>query len=259
MKLSISNLAWEHKDSQSVYEYLSRRGFDGIEIAPTKIFSEVPYAHTALAVDYFAKLKEDYGLEVASMQSIWYGQSGNIFASAHERKHLENYTFQAIDFASAIGCRNLVFGSPKARNRPDGHTDEEVFEFFRSISDYAHQKNTCISLEPNPLIYGTNFINSTNQAVEFCKVSGCTHLRVNVDLGAMIYNEEPLEWVENHLQLVNHIHISEPYLKKIEKRELHKNLRALDYDNYFSVEMGLQSSVNDVFEVIDYIAEVFKE
>ena len=259
MKLSISNLAWDHKDSQTVYEHLSKRGFCGLEIAPTKLFPEAPYTHTDDAVHYFSKVKGDYGLEVSSMQSIWYGQTGNIFDSLNERERLRNYTFRAIDFASAIGCGNLVFGNPKARNRGDNHRDEEVFDFFRIISDYAHQKNTCISLEPNPLIYGTNFINFTKQAVEFCKISGCGHLRVNVDLGTVIYNREPFEWVEKNLDFVNHIHISEPYLKKIEKRELHRKLSALDYDKYFSIEMGLQNSVDDVFEVIDYISEVFKK
>ena len=81
---------------------------------------------------------------------------------------------------------------------------------------------------------------------------------MNIDFGTIIYNKEPLEWIEKNLDLVNHIHISEPYLKKIEKRELHKKLKSLDFDKYISIEMGLQNSLDDVFEVIDYVAEVFE-
>ena len=262
MKLSISNIAWNTEDNQRVYEYLSKKGFTGIEIAPTKLFPESPYDHIEEAVEYFAKLKDSYGLEVSSMQSIWYGQLGNIFESENDRIALQSYTFKAIDFASAIGCKNLVFGNPKARNKGESHTDDEVFGFFKSISDYAHNKNTCIALEPNPEIYGTDFINFTKQAFDFCKKSGCEKLRVNVDFGTIIYNNETLEWLQKDLALVNHIHISEPYLKKIEKRELHNSLTALEqlgYDKYVSIEMGLQNTITDVFDVIDYIYEVFKK
>lgn len=258
IKLSISNLAWDYKDNEKVYEYLAKKHFSGIEIAPTKVFPESPYSHIDEAVDYFNKIKADYGLEVSSMQSIWYGKKGNIFASEEEQLALKQYTFQAIDFASAIKCGNLVFGNPKARNKGEHHNNQDSFSFFKTISDYAYQKNTCISLEPNPIIYGTDFINNSKQAFDFCRDSGCEHLRVNVDFGTIIYNEEPFEWIEKNLDLVNHIHISEPYLKKIEKRVLHKKLKEIDFNKYISIEMGLQNSLDDVFEVIDYIAEVFE-
>lgn len=256
MKLSISNIAWNAQDNERVYRYLTQKGFDGIEIAPTKLFPDAPYSHREEAAAYFSNLRKEYGLEVSSMQSIWFGQSGNIFASEQERLSLQNYTLQAIDFAAGIGCGNLVFGNPKARNKGEDHRDEEVFGFFQAISDYAHSQGTCIALEPNPVIYGTDFINTTQQAFAFCKASGCEALRVNVDLGTVIYNEEPLQWIQDNIHLVNHIHISEPYLKKIQKRELHRQLKTLDYDKYISIEMGLQNTLEDVFEVVDYVSEV---
>lgn len=257
MKLSISNIAWNTEDNKKIYEYLSRKKFAGIEIAPTKLFPETPYLHSEEAAAYFLQVKQDYNLEVSSMQSIWYGQNGNIFDSETDRLALQDYTFQAIDFASRIGCKNLVFGNPKARNKGDGHQENEVFDFFRRISDYAHQQETCISLEPNPVIYNTNFINSTMDAIEFCKKSNCTNLRINADLGTVIYNQEPFCWIRDNIELINHIHISEPYLKKIQKRELHDQLKTLDYDKYISIEMGIQNSIKDVLDVIDYVAEVF--
>lgn len=262
MKLAISNIAWDSENNEEVYKYLSEKGFSAIEIAPTKLFPTTPYSHIEEAKEYAKKLYDKYALSICSMQSIWYGQNGNIFHTDKERLELQEYTFKAVDFAVAIGCKNLVFGNPKARNKGESHTDDEVFGFFKSISDYAHNKNTCIALEPNPEIYGTDFINFTKQAFDFCKKSGCEKLRVNVDFGTIIYNNETLEWLQKDLALVNHIHISEPYLKKIEKRELHNSLTALEqlgYDKYVSIEMGLQNTITDVFDVIDYIYEVFKK
>ena len=193
------------------------------------------------------------------MQSIWYGQTGNIFASEDDRLRLRDYTFAAVDFASAISCGNLVFGNPKARNKSDNNTDDEVYDFFRQISDYACSHGTCIALEPNPVIYNTNFVNGTKEAFSFCRSSGCGHLKVNVDLGTIIFNGETLDQIRENMDLVNHIHISEPYLKKIEKRDIHFALKELDFDSYCSIEMGLQESLQDVFDVVDYISGVFDQ
>ena len=46
---------------------------------------------------------------VASMQSIWYQRTEKLFGSEAERETLLSYTKQAIDFAEAAGCPNLVF------------------------------------------------------------------------------------------------------------------------------------------------------
>lgn len=108
-KLSISNIAWTVKDDRNVYELMKQYGYSGLEIAPTRIFPERPYEQNDAAKEWSNKLKED-GFVIPSMQSIWYGRTENIFNSVEERKALLYYTKLAIDFAEAIGCKNLVFG-----------------------------------------------------------------------------------------------------------------------------------------------------
>ncbi len=257
MKLAFSNIAWDINEDGRVLEYLSKKGFAGLEIAPTKLFGEDPYSCAEQAVEYSKKILNKYGISICSMQSLWYGQTGNIFASSKERQKLKGYTHRAVDFASAVGCRNMVFGNPKARNKNGSTDDLAVAEFFRDISDYAYQKGTCMSLEPNPTIYKTDFINTTAEAFEYCKMLEDGHLKVNVDLGTVIQNDEDLSLVMANINLVRHIHISEPYLKKIEKRQLHRQLASFDYDGFVSVEMAEPESIDDVFEVADYISEVF--
>ncbi len=241
-----------------MYGYLCRKGFSGIEIAPTKIFSKKPYEHIDEAVDYALNLLNKYNLLISSMQSIWYGENGNIFNSSLDRENLLLYTFKAIDFASAINCKNIVFGNPKARNKGCADCDDAVEEFFCKIADYAVVNNTHIALEPNPVIYNTDFINYTYQAFNFCRKIKSNNLMVNVDLGTMIYNRESINLIKENISLVNHIHISEPYLAKIQKRDLHRGLKELEYDKFISIEMGYQENIKDIFETIDYVCEVFK-
>ena len=50
MKLAISNIAWTKEKDESMYAHLLQKGFQGLEIAPTRLFSERPYEHLKEAI-----------------------------------------------------------------------------------------------------------------------------------------------------------------------------------------------------------------
>ena len=260
MKLSISNIAWSKDKDEEMYKYLSKIKFSGIEIAPTRIFEENPYSRIEEAKHWKQELENKYNLEISSMQSIWFGKQGNIF-NEEEAKEFIDYTKKAIDFASTIKCNNLVFGCPKNRIIPEGKSEDDVIGFFKTLGDYAKERKTVVALEPNPTIYGTNFINYTNQALEFVKKVNSDGLKVNVDFGTIIENKEELDTVFSNIDFVNHIHISEPNLEPVKEREEHKvladNLRKLDYDKYVSIEMKNTGDMEKVRKVIEYVKEIF--
>ncbi len=261
MQLSISNIAWEFTDDSYVYELMKKNDYTGLEIAPTRIFPENPYDKLSEAADWSSKLKDDYGFVVPSMQSIWFGRKENIFGSDEERRALLGYTRKAIDFAVAIGCRNLVFGCPRNRNMPDGADPEIAIAFFRDLGDYAASKGTCIGMEANPPIYNTNYMNDTISVLELIKEVDSTGFRLNLDVGTMIQNGESPNELAGNIELVNHVHISEPGLKTIEQRQLHQELMRLlkeeEYAGYISIEMGKVSELPIIEEKMQYIKSIF--
>ena len=266
MNLSISNIAWNSSQNDAVYALMKKYGFTGLEIAPTKIIADEPYSHIAEAAAWAADLREKYGFCVPSMQSIWYGRTEKLFGTEAERTVLFEYTKSAIDFAAAIGCKNLVFGCPKNRNMPNGADfaacAEIAAQFFRALGKYAASKNTCVSLEANPAIYGTNFANTTAEAISIVKKVGSGGFKLNFDVGTIIQNGEDISVLKENVSLINHVHISEPFLKKIEKRDLHKELfdflRKENYALFVSVEMGLQENISDIEDAMKYVKEVQK-
>ena len=55
-KMAISNIAWtEHMDGQ-VYGLMERYGFEGLEVAPTRVFPEAPYDRLVEAAAWAAGL-----------------------------------------------------------------------------------------------------------------------------------------------------------------------------------------------------------
>ncbi|MBP1615203.1 MAG: endonuclease [Bacteroidetes bacterium] len=264
MKLSISNIAWSVESDASIYTMLSMLDFKGLEIAPTRIFPESPYNHLIEAKEWATKLMEREGLVVSSMQSIWYGHSENMFDSESNRKALIDYTKKAIVFAEAIGCKNLVFGNPRNRDTENIEVALPVaVAFFKEIAEYALEHHTVIALEPNPKIYNTRFMNTTEQAVEMAYKINSNGVRVNVDLGAIIYNEENIDYLKQIPEYINHVHISEPGLKQIEERNLHKELfsvlKFIEYDKFVSIEMGNQNDDQAVQQSMVYVQNIFNE
>jgi sugar phosphate isomerase/epimerase len=261
MDLSISNIAWSNKYDDTMYEILKNKGFKGIEVAPTRLFPQSPYENIERAGLLAVELKKLYALSISSMQSIWYGRNENIFNSAEERAEMLEYTKKVIDFASAIGCKNIVFGCPKNRIMKNDNDMEIAVSFFKELGGYAVAKDTVLSIEPNPVIYNTNFINTTIQAFEFANSIKCKGFRVNVDFGAILYYKEKLRMLDDNMDLINHIHISEPGLEPIKRRNIHGELAALlrekKYDKFVSIEMKDIGSIPAVQDIIDYVKEVF--
>ncbi len=272
MKLSISNIAWTTEEDEKVYALMRRYGYCGLEIAPTRFFASEPY-HNMEAVQRWRQecfAKEDF--VISSMQSIWYGRTEALFADTAQRETLLAYTQKAVDFAEAVQCANLVFGSPRNRVLPDP-SDRQLWrqgvQFFQRIGDYAHKKQTAIAMEANPPIYNTNYINTTKEAIALIEEVGSKGFLLNLDLGTMIEMREPVEVLEGHEQQIHHVHISEPFLKPIvmdsSRRQFHREIAAFlqehEYQGYVSVEMGKTEEGIDrialLEEVLAYGREIF--
>ena len=277
MKLSVSNIAWEAKDDKYIYQKMNDLGFSGLEIAPTRIIPEAPYDHIAEAETFAEFIKTDYGFTIPSMQSIWYGIQDKMFGAEEERERLTVYTKKAIDFAEAIGCRNLVFGCPRNRAIPETEAPktatvkaavaQTAVSFFRELGNYAAKHHTVIAIEANPPIYHTNYINTTKEAIELIQTVNSDGFRLNLDVGTMIENNEAVSVLNGAEHLINHVHISEPGLIQIKERTLHRELaaflRSVSYEGYVSIETGKRNSgdstdsLNDLFRTMEYVAEIF--
>lgn len=259
MKLSISNIAWTAKDDEAIYRCAAAAGFSGLEVAPTRLFPEAPYTRGADARAFRDELWTRYGLAVSSMQSIWYGRTERLFGSEAERAALLSYTERAILFAEALGCGNLVFGCPKNRVLPPGEDGSSALSFFRAAGAFAARHHVVLALEANPAAYGTNFMTQTEEAAAFCRRVQSEGVGLNYDLGCALTNGEDIAVCFSHIDLISHVHISEPGLQKIARRAVHRTLldglRASGYRGFVSIEMGAQSA-KEVAAAIAYLGEL---
>ncbi len=261
MNLSISNIGWTAEDDERVYTLMEESGFAGLEIAPTRIFTENPYDDLSKAEKWARALKYTHGFVIPSMQSIWYGRSERVFGSNDERNALIAYTKKAIDFAETIECSNLVFGCPRNRSMPDNGDSEIAVSFFKELGDYAYSHHTVVAMEANPPMYNTNFINTTEDAIKLVERVDSKGFLLNLDVGTMVENGESVDILKDKWHLINHVHISEPGLKPIQHRDIHKQLagylRDVGYNRFVSIEVGKQEDMNMLVEMVNYVEEIF--
>lgn len=261
-KLSVSNIAWSNEDDTRMYQFMGECGYSALEIAPTRIFPQSPYDNTEQAARWADQLIHEYGLAISSIQSIWFGRQEQIFGTKEERESLLEYTKKAIDFASVIKCRNLVFGCPRNRIMPDGADPEIGIRFFRKIGEYATAHGTAIGMEANPPIYQTNYITCTEDALRLIEAVDSNGFLLNLDVGTMLENHEPVELLEGKVKRINHIHISEPGLKRIKHHDVHQELKKMlqqeNYQGYISIEMNDTNNLQDIKNVMLYVSRIFE-
>lgn len=266
MKLAISNIAWQN-EHESYYQLLVKNNFDGLEIAPTK-FTANPYDYLPLAVQIKQQMLQKYNLKMVSMQSLLFGTDGLfLFNDKESRNKLKDYLKKAIIYAKNIDCPLLVFGNPKNRVMQDPKNDYLIaIEFFSELGQFAIEHNTCLCIEPNPTAYGTNFINTLDEASQLVKDVRSDGFGMIIDTSTMLINQESPELAYEALANAKHIHISMPFLKplnheypnyKLWLNHFFKLIKSSDYDAYISIEM-VNASYVDVEISINILLDMIK-
>lgn len=104
-------------------------------------------------------------------------------------------------------------------------------------------------------------MNTTSEAFALIGEVSSEGFRLNLDVGTMIQNGERADVLKGRISMINHVHISEPGLEPIEKREIHAALRDIlidgGYKNYISIEMGRSDDVKLIEERICYVRRIF--
>jgi D-psicose/D-tagatose/L-ribulose 3-epimerase len=246
MKIAISNIAWDVAENERVAEIMSARNIEGVEVAPTKIWPDLSLAGdegiTACRAWWAAR-----GIRIVALQSLLFGRPElNLFASAGIRRRMLDHLGTVIRISALLGARVLVFGSPKNRragDMPAVAAMETAAEFFLGLGRMAQASGVCIGLEPNPNVYGCDFIRTSQEALALVKRVAHPGFRLHLDTGILAMAGESFEdAVERCLESLVHVHISEPMLGvvgegSVDHARMAHALRSCGYQDWLSIEM----------------------
>jgi sugar phosphate isomerase/epimerase len=267
MNLAISNIAWEPDENDEILPLLKEYDVTGIEIAPTKRWSEPESASKEEAENY-QKYWKNQGLVPIAMQSLLFNRP-HLSIFGDRNADTLAYLKIIIRIAGWMSLKALVFGSPK--NRLIGNDLREVrygeaIDFFRALGDEAERYNVKFCIEPNPEAYGCDFICTTMEGLEFIRDIAHPAIRLHLDTGTMLLNgEEPKKILEACLPYAAHFHISEPFLQipgsqSFDHVPIAEALREVGYSGWVSLEMksgNRESNKEAIAEALVYIRKVY--
>ncbi|NEO54789.1 MAG: TIM barrel protein [Okeania sp. SIO3B5] len=259
MKIAISNLAWLNKEEDLIADILPQFQVQGIDIALTKIWQN-PLAVSLSEIKAYRSFWQNRGISLIAMQSLLYGRSElTLFESSSQREAMFNYLSKLIEIGHHLGIKILVFGSPKQRKR--GNLSPEIVEeialsFFARIGEVVQQYDMTFCIEPNPTVYGCDFITKSQEGYELvCRVNH-QGFGLHLDAAGMTLSQDSIESaLTMALPKLCHFHISEPQLKVIGEGEVNhqllaQTLKRLHYQGWTSIEMLAQSDFDNSQNVI---------
>lgn len=244
-RLSISNIAWPANQDDEALSLVAELGFDGIEVAPMKVFGDL-HALSSEAIRSYRRKVEDYGLSISALQALLFGVPGaHLFESSEKRERMEAHLRYMAEIANELGAQACVFGSPTLRNpgtRPMNEALEVAEDFLRSVAqDYA-TRDVELCFEANPPLYGCRFITRTEEAFELVKRVNVPGLALQLDTGTIFINGEDPEIVSRVQPRIGHVHVSEPNLVPVgtagtNHAAVAEALKRTAYSHWISIEM----------------------
>lgn len=269
MKIAISNIAWEQAQDSDVSERMNELGIEGVEIAPTKIWSH-PLEVSDHDVTAYRVSWEVRGIPIVALQALLFGRNDLvIFGTEAKRMETSEYLAGIMRLASRLGARALVFGSPVNRARGEMSLEEArsvAIPFFRELGARARDLDVVLCIEANPPQYKCDFVTNSEEAQDLVSAVGSVGFGLHLDTAAMhMAGEDVPAQVRKLAARACHFHVSAPSLgpvgpdAPIDYPGVAAALRAAAYANWVSIEMRPPSDgIAGVSRTLQYVASVFR-
>lgn len=251
-KVAVSSIAWQQYQEDDVANKLHELGASYIEVAPTKLWPDKvkndPSLVNADEVEYFKNYWGERNIEPIAMQSMMFLRPDLRLFFKETSKQSQDYLEKFITLASKMGVGKMVFGSPKNRILNADMSYAENYKIavnmFRKLGNFASKNNVIFCIEPNPEVYGCNFIINAKEGRQLVKDVNSEGFKLHLDAAGMtLAGDDIHSEIKDSKSVLKHFHISEPYLNPViddtnVKHSLIANvLKEINYDEFISIEM----------------------
>lgn len=244
-KAAISAIAWP-QDEDGAYRALARRlGFNGLEIAPVRIFGPLADASPERLKEW-RRVREGEGLPIVAMQGLLFGLKGiHLFSSDAARRGLADALRIVARSAGLLGVQPCVFGAPALRDPGDldpALAFDQAVAFFRDVAPAFEDVGSALCIEPVAPALGGRFVTTTLQAVALVRSIDRPGIRLQMDTGNLLAQGDGASALAAARPLAAHLHVSEPGLVPVgdlgtDHAALGAGLRDLNWSGWVSVEM----------------------
>jgi sugar phosphate isomerase/epimerase len=241
--LCVSNICVKKTKQFQFACLLKLFGINNIQLAPTTLIE-----NWSKLIELDLSLYKNNELNVYSFQSITFTLNDwNIFNENKDK--LKEHLYKVIDSAVKNDVKILVFGCPRNRfinNIDNMEKNNSIFiEFFKEIGNYTNGKDITICIEPNSKKYNCNYINKIKEAGELVKSIDHPNIKMMVDIGNAIMEEDDLQDIYNYKEYIYNIDVANenmlPFTNYVDKHmDFKKILADIKYNKNINLEMMIK-------------------
>ncbi|MBW2058512.1 MAG: sugar phosphate isomerase/epimerase [Deltaproteobacteria bacterium] len=224
-----------------------RAGYDYVELTVTNVAPEVGKAEIA----NLKKRLGGFSIRPEAWRRFLPGEL-RLVGGEVDFANVTDYVRTTMGRIGELGGKVVVFGSPGARNIPEGfprqRAHQQIVRFLQMTADVAAENDITVVIEPI-LRRNCNVINSVSEAVALASELGRPEVKVLADLYHMTADGEPLNVITETHGLLRHVHMPVPDISGLSEARnvtttlpsypvegLLKKLREIDYTYTMSVE-----------------------
>jgi sugar phosphate isomerase/epimerase len=222
-------------------------GYQAVEIAPFTLAStvtEVPTSERTRIRDIAARA----GIAICGIHWVLVQTEGMHLTHPDPsvRRRTSRYIGDLVEFCADIGGRTIVLGSPKQRQRMEGVTEAEAWEWAAATLGEgvrrAEERGIILCIEPLAPSE-TNFLNTAEDAVRFAAQFASRSMKIVLDVNAMSSESKPVpQIIRESWPHFAHFHANDsnrkgPGFGDVQFPPILKALREVGYDGYVSVEV----------------------
>lgn len=224
-----------------------RAGYDYVELTVTNVVPEIGKAE----IETLKKRLRGFSVRPEAWRRFVPGEIRLVGQDVNFTKITE-YVRATMDRIGELGGKVVVFGSPGARNIPEGfprdRAHQQLVRFLQMTADVAAKNNIIVVIEPI-LRKNCNVINSVSEAVALARELDRPEIKVLADLYHMTADSEPVSVITEAGERLHHVHMPVPDIPGLSEarnvttrlptypiQEFLEKLWGINYDHRVSVE-----------------------
>jgi sugar phosphate isomerase/epimerase len=244
---AISNIALSAYDHADELPHIAALGYRGLEVAPSRVWHDTWKGLAASDVEAYRRLVEGAGLSILGLHSLVFDHPEcQLFGDADARTATMEFMVHLSGVCRDLGGRTLIWGGGRNRGavaRPDAV--KIAVAFMQTLTERTADHGTCFCFEAlGPS--GSDFINSTDEALSIMRAVDHPGLRMHLDVKAMVENDDVHdEVVDRALPYLEHVHVNADGLgvltadAGIDHARIGKMLAERGYRRYITAEQRM--------------------
>lgn len=258
MHFAVSNIALPAYDHGKELAALPALGLSGLEVAPSRVWSDTFDGLKSADVTSYRNQVEDAGLQIIGLHSLFYDHPElGLFKDADGRKRSLDFLVHLSAVCRDLGGRTLIWGGGRKRGATASEAAyEEAARFMQDLCRRIDGHGTVFCFEPlGPA--DTDFINTVFDAIRVINDVNHPALALQLDAKALVENDElrlDTFLAASESESLIHVHVNQPGLQclddgPVDHKKMGDFLQKIGYDAWVSIEQRLLNEAAPLSDV----------